>query len=446
MGITERIDQGVWGVMVRRFIQSGGSPEGIGKRHALVAAALVALLCVPPIVSLAGCGGSGGTSVGNSEVQAKVVSGPLPESIDRLAFKLMNQVAGEDAGKNVFLSPASLEIALAMTMNGAGGDTLSTMSNTLELQGLSADEVNAANKDMTDWLGQLDPKVTLEIANSLWARQGIRFSPAFLAKNKEFYRARVESLDFDSASATETINAWVSEKTKGKIKEIVQPPIDPQTILFLLNAIYFKGQWTSQFNKSSTRDGDFHASGGTKKVPMMSQTGKFKYMEDGEFQAIFLPYGAGKTGMYIFLPSASTGLTDFIQSLTPENWTQWMTRFSESEGDLSMPRFKLEYEKALKDTLTAMGMGVAFTDRADFSNMLVAGSPDKPYIQQVKQKTYADVNEEGTEAAAVTSVEVGVTSMPAGNHFSMKVDRPFFFAITDEAGKVILFEGAVVNP
>ena len=103
-----------------------------------------------------------------------------------------------------------------------------------------------------------------------------------------------------------------------------------------------------------------------------------------------------------------------------------MTRFSESEGDLSMPRFKLEYEKALKDTLTAMGMGVAFTDRADFSNMLVAGSPDKPYIQQVKQKTYADVNEEGTEAAAVTSVEVGVTSMPAGNHFSMKVDRPFF--------------------
>lgn len=399
------------------------------------------------VVSFAGCGGPGRQAPIKGDLQGKVLSGPLPERIDRLAFKLLNQVTKEDAGKNVFLSPASLEMALAMTMNGAGGETLAAMANAIELAGLSGDEVNAANKTMADWLGQLDPKVTLETANSLWARKGVQFNPAFLVKNKESYGARVEALDFNSPSSAKTINAWVSDKTKGKISEIVTPPIDPQTILFLLNAIYFKGQWTRQFDKSKTRESDFTtASGGTKKVPMMSQSGKFKYMENDRFQAIFLPYGSEKTGMYLFLPGPAVGLPGFIQGMTPESWTQWMSRFSESEGDISMPRFKLEYEKALKDTLTAMGMGVAFTDQADFSNMLVAGSPDKPFIQQVKQKTYADVNEEGTEAAAVTSVQVGVTSMPAGNRFSMVVDRPFFFAITDDTGKVILFEGALGNP
>ncbi len=420
---------------------------GCGRRRRAVAVTLVALLSIPLLVSLTGCGGSGGSGVTSGALQAKLVSGPLPERIDRLAFKLLKQVGGEDAGKNVFLSPASLEMALAMTMNGAAGDTLTAMANTLELQGMSTEEVNAANKAMADWLAQLDPEVTLEIANSLWAREDVRFSPAFLAANREFYDAKVESIDFSSASAAKTINAWVSEQTNGKIKEIVEPPIDAQTILFLLNAIYFKGQWTNQFDKSNTQDADFTTAGGeVKKVPMMSQTGKFRYMENDGFQAIFLPYGAGKTGMYVFLPAASSGVSAFIQGLTPENWTQWMTLFTELEGDISMPRFKLEYEKALKDTLTAMGMGVAFTEQADFSRMLVAGSTDKPFIQQVKQKTYADVNEEGTEAAAVTSVEVGVTSMPPSGHFTMTVDRPFFFAITDDAGKVILFEGVVVSP
>ncbi|MBU1944228.1 MAG: serpin family protein [Actinobacteria bacterium] len=425
---------------------TGNEPAPGGGGRALVALSLAALIALSLLLPLAGCGGSRENGGVSGTVQAEVVSGPLPERIDRLAFKLLKQVTVEEAGGNVFLSPASLEMALAMTMNGAAGDTLAAMAGALELQGMTTTEVNRANKAMADWLARLDPKVTLEIANSLWAREGVEFSPGFLAANREYYDARVETIDLDAPSAANTINGWVSEQTHGKIDEIVKPPIDPLTILFLLNAIYFKGQWTTQFDKGLTTDGDFKTSGGTDKVPMMTQSGEFSYMENEGFQAIFLPYGAGKTGMYIFLPAESSSLPAFIEGLTPENWTRWMSEFAEHEGDITMPRFKLEYEKALKDTLSAMGMGVAFTEQADFSKMLVEGSTDEPFIQQVKQKTYADVNEEGTEAAAVTSVEVGVTSIAPGERFIMTVDRPFFFAITDDAGKVILFEGALYKP
>lgn len=418
-----------------------------GRHGAIIGATLVALLAVPFVISITGCGGQ--LSNASSALQAKVTAGPLPDRVTQMGFKLINGVTTTDAGKNVFLSPASLELALAMTMNGAAGQTLTAMQDTLQLQGLSMDEVNSANKTMTEWLEQLDPKVELNIANSLWAKKDVTFSPSFLAANKEFYGAKVEALDFSSPSAAKTINSWVSDATNGKIKEMVKPPIDPQTILFLLNAIYFKGQWTSKFDASNTKDKDFTTGdGSTKKVPMMSQSGKFRYLENDSFQAIFLPYGAGKTGMYVFLPKGSSSLPAFITELNAQGWGQWMSQFSETEGDISMPRFKLEYEKALEDTLSAMGMGVAFEpDQADFSRMLSQGSVDKPFIQSVKQKTFIDVNEKGTEAAAATSVQVGLTAMPSDtNRFTMVVDHPFYFAITDDAGKVALFEGAVFNP
>jgi serpin B len=418
----------------------------IGGRSAAIAATLVALFAVPFMISVAGCGQPANTS---GALQAKVTAGPLPERVTQMGFNLIKGVSTSDAGSNVFVSPASLELALAMTMNGAAGGTLAAMQETLKLQGLSMDEVNSANKTMTEWLEQLDQKVELKIANSLWAKKDVAFSPTFLAANKEFYGAKVESLDFSSPSAAKTINSWVSDATNGKIKEMVKPPIDAQTILLLLNAIYFKGEWTSKFEESNTKDRQFTTGGGsTKTVPMMSQTGKFRYLDNGEFQAIFLPYGAGRTGMYVFLPKGTGSLPAFVNGLNAQAWGQWMSQFSETEGDISMPRFTLEYEKALKDTLTAMGMGVAFEpDKADFSLMLKQGSADKPFIQSVTQKTFVDVNEKGTEAAAATSVQVGVTAMPSeGNHFTMVVDHPFYFVITDDAGKVVLFEGSVFNP
>jgi len=416
----------------------------VGGRPAAIAATLVALLAVPLIVSVTGCGQSSNTS---GALQAKVTAGPLPERVTQMGFNLIKGVSSSDAGKNVFVSPASLELALAMTMNGSAGGTLTAMQNTLQLQGMSMDEINSSNKTMTDWLEQIDPKVELNIANSLWAKQGVTFAPAFLAANKEFYGARVESLDFGSPSAVKTINSWVSDATNAKIKEMVKK-IDPQAILFLLNAIYFKGEWTNKFEKSATKDKTFTTGdGSTKTVPMMSQSGKFRYLDNDQFQAIFLPYGSGKTGMYVFLPKGAGSLPAFVGGLNAQSWAQWMSQFKETEGEISLPRFKLEYEKALKDTLTAMGMGVAFEpDAADFSKMLSQGSVDKPFIQSVTQKTFVDVNEEGTEAAAATSVQVGVTAMPSEGNFTMVVDHPFYFAISDDQGKVVLFEGSVFNP
>jgi len=408
---------------------------------------IVALLAVPLVISLSGCGGQPPNTSG--VLQAKVTSGPLPDRVTRMGFNLINAVAATDGGENVFLSPASLELALAMTMNGAAGQTSTAMQDALQLQGLSMDEINSANGAMTDWLKQLDPEVELNIANSLWAKEGASFSPSFLAANKKYYDAKVAALDFGSASAAKTINSWVSDATNGKIQDMVKPPIDPQTILFLLNAIYFKGQWTNKFDASMTKEEDFTAGNGSvNKVPMMTQSGKFRYLENDSFQAIFLPYGSGATGMYVFLPKGSGSLPAFIKGLNAQSWGQWMSKFSQAEGDISMPRFKVEYEKALEDTLTAMGMGVAFDPiRADFSRMLSQGSPDKPFIQSVKQKTYVDVNEKGTEAAATTSVQVGETAMPVpNNRFTMVVDHPFYFAITDASGKVVLFEGAISNP
>lgn len=417
------------------------------RRGVTIVATLVALLTVPFVISMTGCGGQ--TPNASVALQAKVTAGPLPDRVTQMGFKLINAVTATDAGKNLFLSPASLELALAMTMNGAAGQTLTTMQDALQLQGLGVNEINSANATMMDWLKQLDPKVELNIASSLWAKEGVSFSPSFLAANKEFYGAKVDTLDFGSPSAAKTINSWVSGATNGKIKEMVKPPIDPQTILFLLNAIYFKGQWTSKFDASNTKDHDFTTGDrSTIKVPMMSQSGKFRYMENDSFQAIFLPYGAGRTGMYVFLPKGPDSLPAFIQGLNAQDWGRWMSQFSKTEGDISMPRFKLEYEKALKDTLTAMGMGVAFEpSQADFSRMLSQGSVDKPFIQSVKQKTFVDVNEKGTEAAAATSVQVGLTAVPSNtNRFTMVIDHPFYFAITDDAGKVVLFEGAVFNP
>lgn len=225
--------------------------------------------------------------------------------------------------------------------------------------------------------------------------------------------------------------------------------IDPEIILFLINAIYFKGQWQVEFEKNKTKDDVFKLAGGhQKKLPMMFQSGRYNYHKGEDFQAVALPYGTGRVSMYVFLPDEHRTLDQFERDLTPGNWESWMRDFRVVPGDLTLPRFKIEYEADLNDILKALGMAEAFDPmRANFSGIAEPNLGDRIYISRVKHKTFAEVNEEGTEAVAVTSVEMGLTSVPQPQEkFIMKVDRPFFFAIRDNGTGVVLFMGSVADP
>ena len=356
----------------------------------------------------------------------------------KFGFKLLQDLREREPGGNIFISPLSISIALTMTYNGAVGETERAMAEVLEIDELDLDTVNHSNAALRNSLENPDPKVEISIANSIWSRQGIEFNPDFLDRNQLFFGAEVAALDFSAPQTTGIINEWVDTNTNGKIEKIVDR-IDPQTLLFLINAIYFKGNWQDEFDKSQTRPGIFHLSDGSEKqVQMMRREGEYPYFRGKHFEAAGLPYGDGRLSMYIFLPNRNSNLNEFLGGLNAENWTSWLAQFSKVGKDSMMilPRFKLEYEVNLNDTLKALGMEIAFDNRAGFSGM----GPNL-FISEVRHKTFVEVNEEGTEAAAATSV-VGATSVPP----TFRVDRPFFFAIYDAKTQTILFMGTVTEP
>ncbi|HKQ07623.1 MAG TPA: serpin family protein [Blastocatellia bacterium] len=364
----------------------------------------------------------------------------------RFGFKLYAQLTRQSAEKNIFISPSSIALCLTMTYNGAAGETREAMARALETQALSLDDLNRAYAGLRAALESPDAKVKLQIANSLWARRGLEFKDSFIERDKTYFGAQVTPLNFDDPATPAIINRWVSEKTGGKIDKIVDQ-IDPSSVLFLINAIYFKGAWAKTFDKAKTREDNFTLARGSKRVPMMSQSGSYEYLETKDFQAVSLPYGGGRVSFYVFLPAQQSSLAAFEKNLSEANWQQWMQGFDTSEGDISLPRFRVTYEATLNDALKALGMGVAFDEgRANFSEMMEAGGP-RVFISAVRHKTFAEVNEEGTEAAAVTSTEMRATSMRrALQRFRMVVDRPFFCAIRDNTSGAVLFMGSIYDP
>jgi len=371
----------------------------------------------------------------------------LASAYGKFGFKLFGNLTGSNKGQNVFVSPASVAFALAMTYNGAAGDTQEAMARTLEIQGLNLEDLNRANAGLRQALSQPGPRITLNIANSLWLRQGLSFKPDFLKRNEEFYQAAVKVLNFADPRAPATINDWVKKETDGKITRIVGQ-LQPSAILFLINATYFKGRWARPFDPARTKERPFTLLGGqVKQLPMMSQSGSYKYYRGKNFQAVTLPYGENRRwSMKIFLPDQNSGLKEFLSQLNAANWQQWLAGFKMTNGSIALPRFKLEYEASLKAPLGALGMGTAFDEaRADFSRL--CAPPPRVYIDDVKHKTFLEVNEEGTKAAAVTAVGVAATGRPAPRPgFTMVVDRPFFLAIDDSETGVLLFLGAVTEP
>ncbi|NMA92631.1 MAG: serpin family protein [Firmicutes bacterium] len=377
---------------------------------------------------------------------AEQVDPRLVKANTGFALNLFQVLQKAEPGENIFISPASVSLALAMTYNGAAGETAKAMAKVLGFTDMDPDAINTAFADLRTILQNPDPKVELSLANSLWARQGQDFYEEFLQQNRDFFDARVESLDFGSRDAAKTINRWVEEQTNGKIKDLIQPPINPLTVLFLINAIYLKAQWAEPFDPDLTREIPFnHPGGSSKDHPVMFRDGSFQYLEEEGFQAVVLPYGKNRrVALYLFLPAPDQTLADFYHKM--EGWDFLPDSFEESKGTVGLPRFKFEYESSLNDALKSLGMGLAFDpNQADFSNL--RPTPPELFIAEVKHKAFVEVNEEGTEAAAATSVEINCLGIaPDPERFSMIVDRPFFFSIVDQKTGSILFMGAVTDP
>ncbi|MEG4072155.1 serpin family protein [Microcoleus sp. Pol14C2] len=357
----------------------------------------------------------------------------------KFGFNLFNTLSKQQPNQNIFISPTSVALALSMTYNGVSGETKQEMTKVLEFTGMTPQEINAANQNLQNSLQKNDPNVQVLIANSLWAQQGFSLKPEFLQINQEYYNANLTEIDFTSPQAPSIINKWVSQKTQGKIAQIVEEiSLDP--VLFLINAIYFKGNWQTPFDKSQTANKTFYLTdSSSKQHPMMSQSGFYRCYATDTFQAVSLPYGKkGALSMYIFLPNSNTNLATFSQQLTAENWNKWMQEFRERNCIIEIPRFTIEYKVELKSTLIALGMAGFFEpSKAEFSLMTDVNVA----VDSVKHKTFVEVNEEGTEAAAVTSVEL-IRSLP----FEMNVNRPFFCAIQDDTTRTILFMGTILDP
>lgn len=401
------------------------------------------LVCVLMIVCFTGCSPDGETTFAEP---ADYVDSRLVEANTAFAINIFEALREEKPGENIFISPASISLALAMTYNGADGETAEVMRETLQFGDMDKEDINKAFYDLLTILQNPDPEVELSVANSLWAREDVSFYDSFMENNREYYRAKLSELDFDRPDAADTINKWVEQETNNRIKDIIEPPIDSQTILFLINAIYFNADWTEPFDPELTREIPFHLQTGEKKNhPVMFREGDYQYLDGDGFQAVCIPYGeTERLGMYVFLPDQDLGLEDFYGRLTPEAWDTWMGSFRETEGSVGLPRFKYEYEATLNDALKSLGMEKAFLPhKADFPRMRPI--PPNVYIEEVKHKSFVEVNEEGTEAAAATSVEMALESVQT-DRFSMTVDRPFFYSIVDNKTGSVLFAGSVYEP
>lgn len=362
----------------------------------------------------------------------------LADAHNTFGFKLFGELRGNEPGKNLLISSSSISLALSMVHSGAAGETLAAMEKTLEIQGFNQTAFDRDNRDLMAVLATRDPKVELSIANSIWLNKGFAIKPEYQKNMETYYNARATSLDFGLQSSIDTINSWVADKTRGKITKVLKQA-EKDEVAYLINAIYFNGKWTYQFDKKDTTDGTFYGKDKETKIPMMRKFHEYNYFENDEFQAIRLPYGTGTAAMYVFLPK---DMDSFLGKMDGSNWTSWLEQMRPMDGTIVLPKFKFEYEKELAEELKALGMGIAFSDFANFSGM----SDTSIAISRVIHKTYIDVNEEGTEAAAVTVVGMRTTSVPIPKKpFYMEVNKPFFFGIRDEATGELLFMGVVNN-
>jgi serpin B len=365
-----------------------------------------------------------------------VIAGSNAFGLDLLA-----RVVSADDRPNVVLSPLSASMALGMTLNGAGGATFDSMRAALGFDGLSQQEINESYRELIDLLADLDPAVRFEIANAIWARDGVPFHPAFFDAVAAAFQATAESRDFADPETLEAINAWVRARTGGLIDSIVEE-LDPALVMLLVNAIYFDGAWTDEFDPADTRAQPFTREDGSMvEVPMMTMDAvEVNRAYGADYAAVELPYGGGAFSMVIVLPWEKTNVREWLAALDAETWSALVEGLAPGRLDLlAVPKYTLSFDAFLNDALRAIGMNVAFTDAADFTRMSPIG--DDMCVDFVRQRTLIEVDERGTRAAAVTAVGVGVVSVSGS-----VADRPFVMVIRERLSGTVLFLSLVGDP
>lgn len=361
------------------------------------------------------------------------------------SYDLFRETISHDSTNNIFISPLSVSMALGMTLNGAAGETQTAIKKAIRLQGLDLPAINESYSSLIELLRSADPKVNMKLANSIWYRQGFSVEEDFKEKCKEFFEARIESLDFADPSAADKINEWVSSNTDGLIDKIIEGSIPQEMVMYLINAIYFKGDWQYQFDPEKTKEQAFFTGDDTIHVDMMSQENTLAAYVSDEVQMLDIPYGDSLFTMTLMMPgNRGIPINNFVKDkLNSENMEYWISQMSVDTTDVFMPKFELQYEVKMNEMLKSMGMQQAF-DRngANFSNI----NPSiKMFISEVRHKSFVQVDEEGTEAGAVTSVGLQPTS--AGPKVrTLRFNRPFVFVIRERTSGTILFMGKVNDP
>lgn len=370
----------------------------------------------------------------------------MTEETTDFAFRFFQQVnLSEVEQANWMVSPLSASMALGMITNGADGNTLAEMKATLGFSEASIDEMNAYYRRLLTELPDLDNTTQLGLANSIWIKEGFEVKSPFVDVNKQMYDAKVSNLDFSSPKALSTINNWCSDKTHGRITKILEE-IPEYVRMYLLNALYFKGIWEEgyKFDKSKTQDEDFtNADGSIAKVKMMNQNKRYLFNNNDYFWMAQFDYGNGAYNMTVLLPDADHTLEECLEALTAENWKKWNAEWDYRTLSVKMPRFEITYKKDLIDDMWALGMKDAFNPlAADFSNI----SDEDLYLGLLQQYTYLKVDEEGTEAAAVTvGGMLDSAAPPSTGPVPFHLNRPFVFMIREVSTGVILFMGKVTE-
>lgn len=374
-----------------------------------------------------------------NEKEAKIIAAD-----NQFGFELFKKVnASQDQQKNTMISPLSVSLALAMVYNGTDGNTKTQMEQMLHKANMTADDINQSYKDLVTSLISHDPKVELSISNAIYYRNSFSIKNNFITTNQNYYQAEVSGLDFTKNTETlNTINGWVNTKTKGKIDKIIEQ-VNPADVMYLLNAIYFNGEWKYSFDTKETANLNFTKEDKTiVQVPTMMIEKPFNYFSNSDFELLEMPYGSEKYSMLIFLPESGKTTNSVISLLTAENVTNWVQQLTEQKKEVFLPKFEFKFDNSLKDELAALGMTDAFDDAK--ANLSGISDEAKLVISEVMHKTYIKVDERGTEAAAVTGITVGTTSV--GPDISFRADHPFVFAIRENDTQAILFIGKVMNP
>lgn len=367
---------------------------------------------------------------------------PVVAAANGFGLRLLSEMTADTAGKNVFFSPTSVSTAMVMAWNGSAGHTRSVMAQALGLDGMALEEVNTAYQRIQAHLAATHPRIRVASAHGVWVDDRATLTPAFARRMEDSFGARAEALDLQAPDAPERINAWIRDKTKGRLDGVVRG-FQPLDRIVLADVLTFHGTWTHYFKKGSTRPGPFHLLDGSEKtVPLMRQKATVGVLRDRDraFTAARLPYADGSMAMYVFVPDRHDGLPAFLHALTPQRWDGWMGKFREVEFPIVLPRFRAEYEGELKDPLVRLGLGEAFDSAADFTAM--GQAENGLSLGSVRHKARLEVDEAGTRAEAVTYEFMKARGRPLG----LVANHPFFCAIRDERTGLLLFAGAIYDP